>query len=119
MILIGQVYGRVICNRTYVAKDINFGVGARAAMLQGVSEVAEAVKVTMGPKVMDTNIKSSFILLLHINGIIKNIRHDNGASLLAKTSNSGFVNDEFLSTTCISLIFILGCQVLRLKYVLN
>ncbi|XP_031276193.1 chaperonin CPN60-like 2, mitochondrial isoform X4 [Pistacia vera] len=34
----------------YVAKDINFGVGVRAAMLQGVSEVAEAVKVTMGPK---------------------------------------------------------------------
>jgi chaperonin GroEL len=35
-----------------VAKDINFGVGARAAMLQGVNEVAEAVKVTMGPKVL-------------------------------------------------------------------
>lgn len=34
-----------------MTKDINFGVGARAAMLQGVSEVAEAVKVTMGPKV--------------------------------------------------------------------
>lgn len=34
-----------------MAKDIKFGVGARAAMLQGVSEVAEAVKVTMGPKV--------------------------------------------------------------------
>lgn len=49
----GQVYGRVLCNRNYVAKDINFGVGARAAMLQGVSEVAEAVKVTMGPKVLD------------------------------------------------------------------
>ncbi|KAJ4717879.1 Chaperonin CPN60-like 2, mitochondrial [Melia azedarach] len=44
------VYGRVLCNRNYVAKDINFGIGARAAMLQGVSEVAEAVKVTMGPK---------------------------------------------------------------------
>ncbi|PON48148.1 Chaperonin Cpn [Parasponia andersonii] len=45
-----KIYSRVICNRNYVAKDINFGVGARAAMLQGVSEVAEAVKVTMGPK---------------------------------------------------------------------
>ncbi|KAF3450604.1 hypothetical protein FNV43_RR06693 [Rhamnella rubrinervis] len=44
------IYSRVLCNRNYVAKDINFGVGARAAMLQGVSEVAEAVKVTMGPK---------------------------------------------------------------------
>ncbi|XWS12076.1 hypothetical protein CRYUN_Cryun37aG0059400 [Craigia yunnanensis] len=36
-------------------------VGARAAMLQGVSEVADAVKVTMGPKLMDTDIESSFI----------------------------------------------------------
>ncbi|XP_021817199.1 chaperonin CPN60-like 2, mitochondrial [Prunus avium] len=44
------VCSRVICNRNYVAKDISFGVGARAALLQGVSEVAEAVKVTMGPK---------------------------------------------------------------------
>ncbi|XP_015890662.3 chaperonin CPN60-like 2, mitochondrial [Ziziphus jujuba] len=44
------IYSRAICNRNYVAKDIKFGVGARAAMLQGVSEVAEAVKVTMGPK---------------------------------------------------------------------
>ena len=35
-----------------MAKDISFGVGARAAMLQGVSEVAQAVKVTMGPKVL-------------------------------------------------------------------
>lgn len=38
-------------SRGYAAKDIDFGVGARAAMLQGVSELAEAVKVTMGPKV--------------------------------------------------------------------
>ncbi|KAL4625691.1 hypothetical protein ACB092_05G043700 [Castanea dentata] len=44
------VCSRVVCNRNYGAKAINFGVGARAAMLQGVSEVAEAVKVTMGPK---------------------------------------------------------------------
>lgn len=46
-----KVSGRIISSRNYVAKDINFGVGARAAMLQGVSEVADAVKVTMGPKV--------------------------------------------------------------------
>ena len=51
--LIGQVCSRVISSRNYVAKDINFGIGARAAMLQGVSEVAEAVKVTMGPKVFN------------------------------------------------------------------
>lgn len=46
-----KVSGRIISSRNYVAKDISFGIGARAAMLQGVSEVAEAVKVTMGPKV--------------------------------------------------------------------
>lgn len=46
-----KVSGRIISSRNYAAKDISFGVGARAAMLQGVSEVAEAVKVTMGPKV--------------------------------------------------------------------
>lgn len=52
VIWIGKVCSRVVCNRNYGAKAINFGVGARAAMLQGVSEVAEAVKVTMGPKVL-------------------------------------------------------------------
>ncbi|XP_044495448.1 chaperonin CPN60-like 2, mitochondrial isoform X2 [Mangifera indica] len=46
----GKVYSRVISSRNYVAKDVNYGVGARTTMLQGVSEVAEAVKVTMGPK---------------------------------------------------------------------
>ena len=33
------------------AKDIKFGVEARALMLRGVEELADAVKVTMGPKV--------------------------------------------------------------------
>ncbi|XP_066361750.1 chaperonin CPN60-like 2, mitochondrial [Miscanthus floridulus] len=32
------------------AKEVSFGVGARAAMLQGVNDLADAVKVTMGPK---------------------------------------------------------------------
>lgn len=48
-----KVCSRVTSSRNYAAKDINFGDGARAAMLRGVSEVAEAVKVTMGPKVSD------------------------------------------------------------------
>ncbi|PWA88447.1 chaperonin Cpn60/TCP-1 family [Artemisia annua] len=38
--------------RHYAAKDIHFGVGARALMLKGVEELADAVKVTMGPKVV-------------------------------------------------------------------
>lgn len=37
--------------RGYAAKEVAFGVGARAAMLQGVNDLADAVKVTMGPKV--------------------------------------------------------------------
>ncbi|KAL0415097.1 UNVERIFIED_CONTAM: Chaperonin CPN60-like 2, mitochondrial [Sesamum latifolium] len=45
-----KVCSRVVYSRNYVAKDINFGTGARAAMLAGVNELAEAVKVTMGPK---------------------------------------------------------------------
>ncbi|KAK3204283.1 hypothetical protein Dsin_018329 [Dipteronia sinensis] len=43
-----RVCSRFICNRNYVAKDINFGVRAQAAMLEGVSEVSEAVKIAMG-----------------------------------------------------------------------
>ncbi|KAL0917858.1 hypothetical protein M5K25_012959 [Dendrobium thyrsiflorum] len=42
--------GRILLRRSYSVKDVNFGVGARTLMLQGVNELAEAVKVTMGPK---------------------------------------------------------------------
>lgn len=45
-----KVCSRVVSSRNYVAKDVDFGTGARAAMLAGVDELAEAVKVTMGPK---------------------------------------------------------------------
>lgn len=47
----GKVWNGVGFSRNYVAKDISFGIGGRAAMLAGVNELAEAVKVTMGPKV--------------------------------------------------------------------
>ena len=33
------------------AKDLKFGAEARVAMLQGVDKLADAVAVTMGPKV--------------------------------------------------------------------
>ncbi|KAK9101311.1 hypothetical protein Scep_024741 [Stephania cephalantha] len=49
------VGSRVIFGRNYVAKDIGFGASARAALLQGVNEVANAVRVTMGPKVYLSN----------------------------------------------------------------
>lgn len=37
--------------RRHYAKDIKFGPDVRAAMLQGVDVLADAVAVTMGPKV--------------------------------------------------------------------
>lgn len=42
--------GRVLLSRSYAANEIVFGIAARSAMLQGVQELADAVKVTMGPK---------------------------------------------------------------------
>ncbi|KAF8406884.1 hypothetical protein HHK36_006005 [Tetracentron sinense] len=50
---------RILLSRNYAAKDINFGIGARAAMLQGVADLAEAVKVTMGPKGRNVIIEKS------------------------------------------------------------
>ena len=47
-----QIGGRLGWSRNYAAKDIRFGVEARALMLKGVEELADAVKVTMGPKVI-------------------------------------------------------------------
>ncbi|KAJ0924709.1 putative chaperonin Cpn60/TCP-1 family, groEL-like apical domain superfamily [Helianthus annuus] len=54
------VSGRVIWSRNYVAKDIEFGTRARAAMLLGVNQLAEAVKVTMGPKGRNVIIEQSY-----------------------------------------------------------
>lgn len=46
-----QVGSRLAWSRNYAAKDIRFGVEARAMMLKGVEDLADAVKLTMGPKV--------------------------------------------------------------------
>uniref|UniRef100_A0A175YJ84 Uncharacterized protein n=1 Tax=Daucus carota subsp. sativus TaxID=79200 RepID=A0A175YJ84_DAUCS len=45
-----KIGSRLSLSRNYAAKDIRFGVEARALMLKGVEELADAVKVTMGPK---------------------------------------------------------------------
>jgi hypothetical protein len=37
--------------RGYAAKDIKFGVDCRASILAGVDKLADAVQVTLGPKV--------------------------------------------------------------------
>ena len=47
-----QIGSRLSWTRNYAAKDVKFGVEARALMLKGVEELADAVKVTMGPKVI-------------------------------------------------------------------
>lgn len=47
-----QVSSRMSWSRNYAAKEIKFGVEARALMLKGVEDLADAVKVTMGPKVL-------------------------------------------------------------------
>ena len=39
------------CQHRCYAKDIKFGGDARGAMLEGVNMLADAVAVTMGPKV--------------------------------------------------------------------
>lgn len=56
--------GGIFFARSYAAKDIKFGAGARAAMLQGVNELTEAVKVTMGPKVCHNLISLCTVVLL-------------------------------------------------------
>jgi chaperonin GroEL len=55
-----QVGSRLSWSRNYAAKDIKFGVEARALMLRGVEELADAVKVTMGPKGRNVVIEQSF-----------------------------------------------------------
>nr|CAB3464592.1 unnamed protein product [Digitaria exilis] len=46
--------------RGYASKEVSFGIGARAAMLQGVNDLADAVKVTMGPKGRTVIIEGSY-----------------------------------------------------------
>ena len=42
------------------AKDVKFGSDARAKMLEGVDILANAVKVTLGPKGRNVDIEKSF-----------------------------------------------------------
>ncbi|XP_076934236.1 chaperonin CPN60-2, mitochondrial-like [Bidens hawaiensis] len=55
-----QVSSNLSWRRNYAAKDIKFGVDARALMLRGVEELADAVKVTMGPKGRNVVIEQSY-----------------------------------------------------------
>ncbi|KAD4584345.1 hypothetical protein R6Q59_036743 [Mikania micrantha] len=55
-----QISSNLSWSRNYAAKDIKFGVDARALMLRGVEELADAVKVTMGPKGRNVVIEQSY-----------------------------------------------------------
>lgn len=57
-----QIGSSLISRRNYAAKDIKFGVEARSLMLKGVEELADAVKVTMGPKVSGFVILDLFVI---------------------------------------------------------
>jgi hypothetical protein len=47
--------------RAYAAKDVRFGIECREAVLGGVNKLADAVQVTLGPKVR-VNSKNFFLV---------------------------------------------------------
>ncbi|KAG0584496.1 hypothetical protein KC19_3G213600 [Ceratodon purpureus] len=55
-----QNLNRLQSIRRFSAKDIRYGVEARALMLQGVEQLADAVQVTMGPKGRTVVIEQSY-----------------------------------------------------------
>ena len=53
-----------------MAKDIKFNIDARDAMKQGVDQLANAVKVTLGPKGRNVVIDALGILLDEVNNVL-------------------------------------------------
>ncbi|KAG6491572.1 hypothetical protein ZIOFF_046504 [Zingiber officinale] len=116
-----QIGSRLRWSRNYAAKDIRFGVDARALMLKGVEDLADAVKVTMGPKGRNVVIEQSFgapkvtkdgvtvAKSIEFKDKIKNV----GASLVKQVANA--TNDVAGDgTTCATIltraIFAEGCK---------
>lgn len=116
-----QIGSRVAWSRNYAAKDIKFGVEARALMLRGVEELADAVKVTMGPKGRNVVLEQSFgapkvtkdgvtvAKSIEFRDRVKNV----GASLVKQVANA--TNDVAGDgTTCATVltraIFTEGCK---------
>ncbi|KAJ0053874.1 hypothetical protein Pint_01613 [Pistacia integerrima] len=115
------VGNRLSWSRNYAAKDIKFGVEARALMLKGVEELADAVRVTMGPKGRNVVLEQSFgapkvtkdgvtvAKSIEFQDRVKNI----GASLVKQVANA--TNDVAGDgTTCATVltraIFTEGCK---------
>nr|CAA77646.1 chaperonin hsp60 [Arabidopsis thaliana] len=116
-----QVSSRMSWSRNYAAKEIKFGVEARALMLKGVEDLADAVKVTMGPKGRNVVIEQSWgapkvtkdgvtvAKSIEFKDKIKNV----GASLVKQVANA--TNDVAGDgTTCATVltraIFAEGCK---------
>ncbi|XWS76147.1 hypothetical protein CRYUN_Cryun01aG0151500 [Craigia yunnanensis] len=112
---------RLSWSRNYAAKDIKFGVEARSLMLKGVEELADAVKVTMGPKGRNVVLEQSFgapkvtkdgvtvAKSIEFKDRVKNI----GASLVKQVANATN-NVAGDGTTCATVltraIFVEGCK---------
>ncbi|KAH7669684.1 Chaperone tailless complex polypeptide 1 (TCP-1) protein [Dioscorea alata] len=116
-----QIGSRVSWSRNYAAKDIKFGVEARALMLKGVEDLADAVKVTMGPKGRNVVLEQSWgapkvtkdgvtvAKSIEFKDRVKNM----GASLVKQVANA--TNDAAGDgTTCATVltraIFAEGCK---------
>ncbi|KAM0941956.1 putative chaperonin Cpn60/TCP-1 family, groEL-like apical domain superfamily [Dioscorea sansibarensis] len=116
-----QIGSRVSWRRNYAAKDIKFGVEARALMLKGVEDLADAVKVTMGPKGRNVVLEQSWgapkvtkdgvtvAKSIEFKDRVKNM----GASLVKQVANA--TNDAAGDgTTCATVltraIFAEGCK---------
>ncbi|XP_068664701.1 chaperonin CPN60-2, mitochondrial-like [Aristolochia californica] len=116
-----QICSRLSWSRNYAAKEIKFGVEARALMLRGVEELADAVKVTMGPKGRTVVIEQSFAApKVTKDGVtvaksieFKDRTKNMGASLVKQVANA--TNDVAGDgTTCATVltraIFAEGCK---------
>ncbi|XP_078433129.1 chaperonin CPN60-2, mitochondrial-like [Wolffia australiana] len=116
-----QIASRLRWSRGYAAKDIKFGVEARALMLRGVEDLADAVKVTMGPKGRTVVLEQSYgspkvtkdgvtvAKSIEFKDRVKNL----GASLVKQVANA--TNDVAGDgTTCATVltraIFAEGCK---------
>ncbi|KAH6830759.1 heat shock protein 60-3A [Perilla frutescens var. hirtella] len=110
----------VIYSRNYAAKNITFGDGARAAMLAGVNELAEAVKVTMGPKGLNVIIETKGNPKVTKDGVTvaKSIEFSDkaknvGANLVkqvAKATNKVAGDGTTCATVLAQAIFREGCK---------
>merc|ERR1712188_148187 len=86
---------RVASRGFATGKDIKFGVEARALMLEGVDQLADAVQVTLGPKGRNAILEQSFgAPKITKDGVtvaksieFENKHHNMGAQLVRSVAN--------------------------------